>query len=74
MTDDEILRTAGRVWNVWPYRVDPVDTLAFARAVAAQARREALEEATKVCDAADKSAHPSDLADAIRALAQKEQA
>jgi hypothetical protein len=35
---------------------------------AEEAERNALERAAKVCDEADKSTHPAELADAIRAL------
>lgn len=41
------------------------------RAAEQAARAEALEEAAKVCNAADKSTHPADLADMIRALKEK---
>ena len=41
--------------------------VAFARAV----ERAAYERAASLCDKADKSAHPSDLADAIRALGRQ---
>jgi len=39
----------------------------FAALVAAAARKEENEACAKVCEAADKSTHPADLADAIRA-------
>lgn len=41
--------------------------VAFARAI----ERAAYERAASLCDKADKSAHPSDLADAIRALGRQ---
>lgn len=46
-------------WGIWQAR-------------AAEARRLALLEAARLCDAADKSTHPSDLADKLRALADKQ--
>ena len=36
-----------------------------------KAQAEAFEAAAKLCDASDKSTHPSDLADAIREMAKE---
>ena len=70
MTRDEIDRMArsagiarhGLGWTCWEGQLER-----FAALVEASARADEREACAKVCDAADKSTHPADLADAIRA-------
>lgn len=62
LTDEELVRLP-EAQAMYPY--GPRErALAFARAVEAAV----LERAAGLCDAADKSTHPAELADAIRAL------
>ena len=77
MTQDEIVkmaREAGlvRTGDKWvePARWGVTELVHFANLVAAAARAEENEACAKVCEAADKSTHPADLADAIRARGQ----
>lgn len=58
-TEDGAKRAADCGYEVRAYAAPPT---------AAQIADEAIEKCAKVCDAADKSMHPADLADAIRAL------
>ena len=50
-----------------PDYLSPEAVREYARAV----ERAAYERAASLCDKADKSAHPSDIADAIRALGRQ---
>lgn len=64
LSDDEILGLWSEGKAQPPARpvLGSKKVIAFARAV---------ERAASLCDKADKSAHPSDLADAIRALGRQ---
>ena len=53
-------------WTVQELR--PEHTIAIARSIEAEARRDALEEAEKVCDQMHEEDRPGDYAYAIRAL------
>jgi hypothetical protein len=65
MNRDDITRMA-REAHLVMYDYDHPSLERFANLVAAAER----EACAKVCDAADKSTHPADLADAIRARGQ----
>lgn len=70
-TDDEVraaLDAAVEAQGV-TYRADAEASFEAGRL---QGRADALAEAAHLCDAADKSMHPSDIADAIRALKEKQ--
>ena len=70
MNKEDIIRMAQEAGLIpppldWPQKY--ADALEHFAALVASAEREAC---AKVCDAADKSTHPADLADAIRARGQ----
>jgi len=66
MDRDEIIRMAKEVgWTIGPATLSGLER--FASLVAAHER----EECAKVCNTADKSTHPADLANSIRARGEK---
>ena len=72
LSDDQIVN----IWGREPrYHAAPIGStdIAFARAIEAEARRDALEEAAKECESMHEEDRPGDYAYAIRKLKEDTQ-